>query len=307
MNGLTFPRSRSLYTVLVVSGCRITLLSFFIFVLIPCFSNAQQRLDYQSTVESLKKVKSEKIGENTANTLSLAVNGVVGNNYAAGALKDVLFHNPYLSKRKVERISSVSDQTEGQILQIWHKTKVRIPHNLSDRSARAFLSGDGKHLKAKIERMYGSVRSEYFSALEAYEPIKAARIINTIVDPSVFDKKRREGGGRLDLSNTSWGSSVLIDAYYFASLAELARNSTVAKLLINDRKIVVLQQIDFSFPFSDLNDVTLRLEPVSWSYSDIPALVGLLNNPYWSGLARAQLEKFNEQIKNALNTIPTQK
>lgn len=186
---------------------------------------------------------------------------------------------------------------DGNLLQLLYYTRQSVvPAFLTDAQFRGLVggkNGNGATIKTSIARFWNNqnISNNFIECLESF-PAPQAAVLVDVISATWY----RGSAGIYENTVTSWASQSCWQIYHDGREVELAKRSVVVKLLANQGYLtlptVTYAQFIWSqgyYGYDVWPDIPINWDIVGWTQADIPNLTRLLNNPYYSTAAQAEL------------------
>jgi hypothetical protein len=248
-----------------------------------------QYYDYNSLTSIIKTYRNEKT-YSAANSFLLD-SILAGMDYfdggPYGALPKRLVGGLAASKVTAE-MKGASDAHEGALIGLlWVTQEAKVPAQLTDVGLHKAVGRDGSALKKSIAKLWErpALDDALIESLEGFPPEEAA-VLADVVSQTWFGSQTAKV---YENTYTTWAAQSLWQVYRDARFVELAKRSTVVKLLHDNYYLSIPTETYANFFYSHDPTIVIALDPVVWSNSDVPALQRLVSNPYYGAMAQQEL------------------
>ncbi len=200
----------------------------------------------------------------------------------AGRYKQGLFSD--VKRSSVRKLAATAtNKTDQSLFLMLYDTRAIVPDNLTDDGLTAIVDNT-KSFKKRAMQPCKRATAHQIRTLEGFPPQEVAALYEAVSAP-FFSVGTKPSGA----SSTTWASESLWHGCQAAGKAELVRKSVILKLLADQQVIHVPESMNIVFAWSHSPTITITLDPISWTKSDIPKLKKLLSNPYYGEAAQRQI------------------
>ena len=254
---------------------------------IPAFG---QNLSYNQTINLITTFESQKTysPSTTGPMLNQIIQGLAANYANDGlyaGLEKRLVGSLSTTKMKLQAAGAENNADAQFLAMLYYASQSVVPAQITDDNLKSRVGKDGKGLiKAEETFWKNSNLTNGYGAFEQYSPAMAG-ILASVVAMTWY-----QGAAKV-YENTSptWASESLWQIYSKIRLVELAKHSTVLKLLAQEGYLDLPTFTRAHFEWSGMPDIWINLTFVHWTSNDLAELVRLLDNPYYKPMAQRQL------------------
>jgi hypothetical protein len=193
----------------------------------------------------------------------------------------------------LKQAAAAENPADGDLLELLFYTRQNpVPVFITDADLKGMVSGNGV-ANVIAERAFWKNKNinqtNVIRALEGYPPATAIVLVDIVC--RTWYRGATQSYQNID---TSWASQSLWQVYYDMREVELAKRSTVVKLLAYEGYVNIPTETDAEFIWSGSPDVVIYLDPVGLSSADIPDLMRLSSSQYYGSMAQEALQSLGQ-------------
>ena len=237
----------------------------------------------QTLVDEIKLLRTTDPSPEVAGPILHQILEEMKNLYPSECAKKQLLNT---SARRIEFEGAYAEKGDGKILRLLFYTRNKtIPAKTTNSRLREVVEMESYQEEA-IHAMNRTNTVELLRVLENYPPEESARWVDIIARPWFSGTRAQDYTKR----RTSVAAESLWQIYYDTRMVELAKMSTVVKLL-EANGFIHINQITYANFWPKGGSMPIDLDQIVWLEADRSELERLNSNPYYASMAFRQLER----------------